>query len=71
VRRTLPVLAAAASLAIGGVVLAGPAAAAPSEKSVHTYGCPLSPHLGNHTGWAEQDGPGTERRNVGGTCINP
>ena len=67
-RRTLAALAATTSLALGGAVaLAVPAAAAPSEKSVHTYGCPDSPHAGQHRGWDEQ--VSTERRNLGGTCM--
>jgi hypothetical protein len=68
-RRTLPALAAAAALLLGGVALAGPAAAAPSNRSVHTYGCADSGHPGLHLGWAKS--PSTERRNVGGTCQGP
>ncbi len=69
-RRTLVLLATATSLACGGAVaVAGPAAAAPSEKSVHTYGCADSQHPGQHKGW-EKNGSG-ERRNVGGTCPGP
>ncbi len=69
-RRTLATLVAATSLALGGaVVVAGPAAAAPSEKSVATYGCPGNEHPGQHVGWTRS--PSTERRNLGGTCINP
>jgi hypothetical protein len=67
-RRSLPVLAAAAALVLGGVAVAGPAAAA-SNRSVHTYGCAGSEHPGLHTGWDKQ--PSTERRNVGGTCPGP
>jgi hypothetical protein len=67
-RRTLPALAAAASLLLGGVALAGPAAAA-SNRSVHTYGCADSGHPGLHLGW--RNTPSTERRNVGGTCQGP
>jgi hypothetical protein len=63
-RRTLTVLAAAASLALGGAVVAGPAAADSDRSAVR--GCPAGDHPGKHLGWA--DSPGTERRNVGGTC---
>ena len=69
-RRRLTFVVAATALALGGsVAAAGAAAAAPSEKSVHTYGCPLSEHLGLHLGWDQQ--ASTERRNVGGTCMVP
>jgi ABC-type sugar transport system substrate-binding protein len=63
-RRTLTVLAAAASLALGGAAAAGPAAAASDRSAVK--GCPSADHPGKHVGWS--DSPGTERRNVGGTC---
>ena len=72
-RRTLSALAGAA-LAVGlSVAAAGPAAAGPSNRSVHTYGCADSEHPGLHKGWAKQQGgnPSTERRNVGGTCPAP
>jgi hypothetical protein len=64
-RRTLVLLATATSLACGGAVaVAGPAAAGPSEKSVH--GCS---HPGLHLG--SDKNPNIERRNVGGTCQGP
>ena len=71
-RRTPSALAAAA-LAVGlSVAAAGPAAAGPSNRSVHTYGCADSEHPGLHKGWSKQQGnPSTERRNVGGTCLGP
>ncbi len=66
-RRTLAALIAATSLALGGAIaVAGPASAAPSEKSVHTSGCPGNQHPGQHLGWDKS--PSTERRNLGGTC---
>ena len=79
-RRTLTALAATAALTLGGgLVLAGPAAAAPGEpglpaqaalgvvsgKSVLICG---GGHPGRHSGWAREN-PSTERRNVGGTCM--
>jgi hypothetical protein len=71
-RRTLAGLLTATSLALGSVALiTGPAAAAPSERSVHFY-CPDdpgTPHPGKHKGWDERAGNGdNERRNVGGSC---
>ena len=69
-RRTVAVLATATTLFTGiSVVAAGAASAAPSNRSVHTYGCADSEHPGLHTGWSKQ--PSTERRNVGGTCLGP
>ena len=71
-RRTLTVLAAATSLALGTpVATAAAAPAEPSVKSVHFY-CPRAPvndHPGLHLGW--QKSPSNERRNVGGTCPGP
>ena len=68
-RRTLTVLAAASSLALGGaVVVAGPAAAAPSDRAA-VKGCPGPEHPGQHLG-ATKPSNG-ERRNVGGTCLGP
>ena len=67
-RRTLAVLAAAGSLALGGaVVVAGPAAAAPSDRSVHACES-VSEHPGLHLG---QKKNGNERRNLGGNCPAP
>ena len=74
-RRTLTVLAATAALAFGGAVVAGPAAAAPSDtalgaasaRSVHFYcGSDTDTHPGRHEGWDRQ--PSGELRNLGGTC---
>ena len=63
--RKLVLLATATSLALGGAVaVAGPAAAASDRSAVR--GCPADDHPGRHVGWS--DSPGTERRNVGGTC---
>ena len=67
-RRTLATLVAVTSLALGGaVVVAGPAAADSDRAAVKA--CPGTDHQGRHRGWP--DSPGTERRNVGGTCVNP
>ena len=69
-RRSVLLVAAMTALALGGgVVTAGAATAAASNRSVHTYGCADSEHPGLHTGWSKQ--PSTERRNVGGTCLGP
>lgn len=65
-RRTLTALAATAALALGGaVVVAEPAAAGFNGRSA-VKACPGEDHRGKHRGWA--DSPGTERRNLGGTC---
>ena len=66
-RRTLATLVAATSLALAGaVVVAGPAAAAPSDRSA-VKGCPSPEHPGRHVG-ATTTGNG-ERRNLGGSCM--
>lgn len=71
-RRTFSALAAAALAAGLSVAAAGPAAAAPGNRSVHTDGCAGGEHPGLHKGWTKQQGdPSTERRNVGGTCQAP
>ncbi len=68
-RRTLAVLAAAGSLALGGaVVVAGPAAAAPSDRAA-VKGCPGPDHQGLHLGVTKPSNG--ERRNLGGTCMGP
>ncbi len=67
-RRTLATLVAATSLALAGaVVVAGPAAAAASDRSA-VKGCPSPEHPGRHVGATTTTGNG-ERRNLGGTCI--
>jgi hypothetical protein len=69
--RKLVLLATATSLALGGALaVAGPAAAAPSNTSVHTFGCADSDHPGQHLGWNNQAQP-NPGRNVGGTCLGP
>ena len=69
-RRRILLVTAMTALALGGgVATAGAADAAPSNRSVHTYGCADSEHPGLHKGWSKT--PSTERRNVGGTCPAP
>ena len=71
-RRSLALLGTTIALAlVGSVAGAGSAAAAPSPKSVNNYcvGASTNAHPGNHNGWFKQDS--LERRNLGGTCLNP
>ena len=66
--RRLALFVTAVVLTVTGSVVAGPAAAAPSPRSVQNYcvGASSNAHPGNHNGWFKQDS--LERRNVGGTC---